>query len=44
MVIEILSFIVPALVLLGLCQSTEIAATIRRSEGLPYKRTNSLFE
>jgi hypothetical protein len=44
MAIEILLLIVPALVLLGLCRSTDVAVSIRRSEGLPHKRTNSLFE
>jgi hypothetical protein len=44
MAIEILYLIVPALILLGLCRSTEVAVTIRHSEGLPRKRTNSHFE
>jgi len=44
MYIEILLLAVSALVLFGLCRSTEIAVTIRHSEGFPHKRTGSHFE
>ncbi len=39
MYIEILYLAIPAIVLFGLCKSTEKTITIRNSEGARYKRT-----
>ena len=44
MYIEILLFVIPAIVLFGLCKTTEAAVTIRHSEGFRYKRTSSRFK
>ena len=39
--LEILYLIVPAIVLFGLCRSTEKTVTIRNSAGTGYKPTDS---
>ena len=44
MQIEILLFVLPALILFGLCRSTESAVTIRHSEGIQRNRTNTHFD
>ncbi len=38
--IEILYLAIPAIILFGLCRSTEKTITIRNSEGARYKRTD----
>ncbi|MEP7134486.1 MAG: hypothetical protein ABI904_06095 [Chloroflexota bacterium] len=44
MYIEILLLAIPALILFGLCTSTDRIVTIRQSQRIPRKRTNSSFE
>ena len=44
MYIEILLLAIPALILFGLCTSTDRIATIRQSQRTQRRRSNSWFE
>jgi hypothetical protein len=44
MQIEILYLAIPALIIFGLCTSTDRIVTIRQSQRIPRKRPNVLFE
>ena len=44
MYIEILLLAIPALIIVGLCTSTDRIVTIRQSQRMPRKRSGSFFE